>query len=130
MQATGVIIERVKLLPKDTIDLVETILRQNGVTIYARINQQEEANRNGISIRPVIFLMFGNPVKGAGIMMENPAAALDLPLKIISWQDEMDDSFIAFNDAQYLAKRFNLSNASAMLIEISTMLSKTIKQIL
>jgi uncharacterized protein (DUF302 family) len=130
MYAEGVITQQVNLLPDAAIDFIEKTLRQNGATIYARINQQEEAGKNGINIRPLVFLLFGNPAKGGKVMLENPVAALDLPLKIIAWQDESNNNYIAFNDVKYLAQRYNLSNNSAMLINVAIMLSGIIKQML
>lgn len=127
MKADGIIIKKVKYVPEDAINLIEKVLRHNGVTIYARINQQEEARVNGVRILPIIFLMFGNPSKGAKVMLENPIAAIDLPLKVIAWQDEQRENYIAFNDAKYLTKRYGLSRASAVIIDLEEMLSKILK---
>ena len=55
--------------------------------VYARINQQSKAHNVGKEIPPLEFILFGNPKAGGLIMAENPIAALDLPLKIIAWQD-------------------------------------------
>ena len=127
MEAKGIIIQQVKLEPKDTIDLIENVLKQNGVTIYSRIDQQEEAGKNGIKTGSLVFLLFGNPAKGGIVMLENPLAALDLPLKVIAWQDEMHNNYIAFNDVNYLASRYSLSSSSAGLIDIEPMLLKILK---
>lgn len=127
MKAEGIIIQQVNYLPEDAINLIEKTLKQNGVTIYSRIDQQQEAKRNGINILPIIFLMFGNPARGAKLMLENPATAIDLPLKVIAWQDEQQKNYIAFNDAQYIVKRYGLNNAAASIIDLKEIIFKILK---
>lgn len=73
---------------KETIDLLVAFIQQHGATLYARIDQQKELQNIGQNIRPLEFILFGNPKAGGPIMAENPIAALDLPLKIITWEDD------------------------------------------
>lgn len=127
MKAKGVIVQPIKFAPKDAIDLLEKVFRQNGITIYARIDQQEEARKNGVKLNPLVFLLFGNPAKGGTVMLENPLVALDLPLKVIAWQDEKQNNYIAFNDINYLASRYSLSNSAARLIDIGAVILKILK---
>jgi len=83
-------------------------LQQHGATVYARINQQSELNNAGLKIRPLEFILFGNP-KGEGpIMIENPMSALDLPLKIIAWEDGSNKVWLAYNDADFIEERYSL----------------------
>lgn len=101
---------------KETIDRLQAALEENKVTIYARINQQQELQKVGQIIPPLEFLLFGNPKAGGPVMMENPVAALDLPLKVIAWQDEQQIVHVAYNDASYIKNRYSLSaNVSAPL---------------
>lgn len=125
--AKGVIVQQIKLVPKDAVDLLEKVLKQNGITIYARIDQQEEARKNGVKTQPLVYLLFGNPAKGGLVMQENPLAALDLPLKVIAWQDEKQDNYVAFNDISYLAARYSLSSSSARQIDIGAVILKILK---
>jgi len=127
MKAKGVITQQITYAPKDAIDRLEGVLKQNGVTIYARIDQQEEARKAGIKTGPLIFLLFGNPAKGGLVMKENPLAALDLPLKVIAWQDEKLLNYISFDDIHFLAGRFSLSNTAAKQIDIGAVLLKILK---
>ena len=78
--------------------------------VYARINQQSEAHNAGKEILPLEFILFGNPKAGGMIMAENPIAALDLPLKIIAWQDAEKSVWVAYNSASYLEERYALSH--------------------
>lgn len=105
----GVIIRQSRFPVKETIDHFEAFLQQHGATIYARINQQAELQKAGTSIAPLEVIMFGNPKAGGPIMVENPISALDLPLKIIAWEDEQKNVWIAWNDAAYLEGRYSLT---------------------
>lgn len=127
MKAKGVVVQQIKLTPKDAIDLLEKVLKQNGIVIYVRIDQQEEARKVGIKTPPLLYLLFGNPAKGGTVMLENPVAALDLPLKLIAWQDEKQHNYIAFNDIAYLASRYSLSTSSARQIDIGAVILKILK---
>jgi uncharacterized protein (DUF302 family) len=127
MKAKGVITRQISLAPKDAIDRLENVLKQNGITIYARIDQQDEARRVGIKTWPLVFLLFGNPAKGGLVMKENPLAALDLPLNVIAWQNERLENYISFNDINYLASRFSLSSLTARQIDIGPILLKILR---
>lgn len=112
----GVIIRESRYSVKETIDRLQAALEENNATIYARINQQQELQKVGQVVPPLEFLLFGNPKAGGPVMIENPAAALDLPLKVIAWQNEQQKVHVAYNDASYIKNRYSLSaNASAPL---------------
>ncbi|GAA4318045.1 hypothetical protein GCM10023149_15970 [Mucilaginibacter gynuensis] len=93
---------------KDTMDLLAKSLVEHGAKIYLRIDQQAEALKAGILIGPLEYLLFGNPEKGTQLIILNPIIALDLPLKIICWQDKEGATQVAFNDEAYIAGRYEL----------------------
>jgi uncharacterized protein (DUF302 family) len=93
---------------KETMDRLVVLLAEHKATIYARINQQSEVHNAGKEIPALEFILFGNPVAGGSIMAENPIAALDLPLKIIAWEDTKKDVWLAYNEAAYLEERYTL----------------------
>src|SRR5450432_2664141 len=108
MSANGVIIRQSQYSVKDTIDRLESFLQQYGAKIYARINQQTEVNNGGQNLLPIEFILFGNPKAGASLMAENPLIALDLPLKVIAWQDDQKKVWLAHNEASYIEQRYSL----------------------
>jgi uncharacterized protein (DUF302 family) len=109
MESNGIIVRPSKASVKTTINHFVEFLQNHGATIYARIDQQAEAQKAGVELRPLEFLLFGNPAKGAQLMKENILSALDLPLKIIAWGDEDGKTWVAFNDVTYVTARFDLS---------------------
>ncbi|MES2425334.1 MAG: DUF302 domain-containing protein [Bacteroidota bacterium] len=119
MEAKGVILKESRFSVKETTDRIYGFLMKNGITVYARIDQQSEVGKKGIGIKPLEFLLFGNPLKGGNIIAFNPLAAIDLPLKLIVWQDDNRKVWVAYNDALYLKNRFGLSDGLARLADLS-----------
>ena len=93
---------------KETIDRVVAFLQAHGVTLYTRIDQQSELHRVGLGIRPLEFILFGNPKAGGALMEANPMVALELPLKIIAWEDGEGKVWLAYNEAEYIGDRYEL----------------------
>jgi len=122
MNVHGIIIRRSPYNVKETIDLIEEYLVRHGATIYARINQQNEVGKAGQTILPLEFLMFGNPKVGGVFMAQNPLFALDLPLKIISWEDENKIVQLAYNESTYLEERYALRKGSGNPINLDRLI--------
>jgi uncharacterized protein (DUF302 family) len=93
-----------------TIDRLEAVLQVKGITIFARIDQQAEAEKVGLSLCPTQLLLFGNPKAGTSLMVAEPTIALDLPLKILAWEATDGEVWVSYNDPNYLKQRFSLSD--------------------
>jgi uncharacterized protein (DUF302 family) len=91
-----------------TMDAVEKALTGHGVFIYARIDQEAEAVKVGLTLKPMKLLIFGNPRGGIPLMIANPFSGLDLPLKILVWEDSDKKVWLSYNSFSYLQKRFDL----------------------
>ncbi len=126
MNPQGVIIKASPYTVKETIDRLQAILQSNGVTIYARIDQQNELQKTGQTIPPLEFILFGNPKSGGPIMEENPIAALDLPLKVIAWQDNEQKVWVAYNSAAYIKERHSLSDHVSAPIDLDPLMVKVL----
>jgi uncharacterized protein (DUF302 family) len=108
MDSKGITIRSSPWPVKETIDRFVTIFNERKITVYARINQQSEVQNAGQTIPPLEFILFGNPKAGGPVMEENPVAALDLPLKIIAWEDAAKKVWIAYNAVAWLEDRHSL----------------------
>jgi uncharacterized protein (DUF302 family) len=124
----GIIIQPSPYPVKETIDRLQTFLQQHGVTIYARIDQQSELKKVALDIPPLEFIIFGNPKAGGPVMIENPVTALDLPLKIIAWEDVEKHVFIAYNDASYIEERYALLHKENSPLNLDSLISIALKQ--
>ncbi len=119
MHAKGIIIRHSRYSVKETIDILERFLVSRGATIYIRIDQQNEVHKSGADLLPIEFILFGNPKAGGPLMAKNPLLALDLPLKIIAWEDEQKKVWLACNEARYIEDRYSLTpgTGSALILD-------------
>jgi uncharacterized protein (DUF302 family) len=97
----------------ETTTRLETILREHGVLIFARIDFAADAGRAGLAMRPEQLLIFGNPKAGTPLMQAQPLAGLDLPVKALIFEDSDGNTWIAWNDPQYVIGRHGLPAALA-----------------
>jgi uncharacterized protein (DUF302 family) len=92
----------------ETVERLKSILHAKGVTLFAIIDHSGEAEKAGIKMPPTKLLIFGNPTAGTPLMLAAPRSAIDLPLKILVWEDATGNVWISYNSPSYLAKRHGL----------------------
>jgi uncharacterized protein (DUF302 family) len=127
MSPEGVITRESKYSVKETIDRLQAFLQQHGATIYARIDQQAEVQKAGLNLSPLEYLLFGNPKAGGALMAENPLVALDLPLKVIAWEDAQKKVWISYNEGAYIEKRYALSDTENSPVNLDPLISKVLE---
>ena len=87
------------------------VVRSKGVTLFAVIDHSGEAAKVGLAMRPTKLLIFGSPRAGTPVMVAAPSAALDLPLKILVWEDGASKVWLSYNSAAYLAERHGVPDS-------------------
>jgi uncharacterized protein (DUF302 family) len=92
----------------DTLDKLQNILEAKGIPVFALIDHSGEAAKVGMKMRPTKLLIFGNPKGGTPLMLEAPSLAIDLPVKILIWQDDQEEVWVSYNTPEYLAERHGL----------------------
>lgn len=102
---------------KETIDKIEELLLEKGYHVFSKISHRENAAKNGIDLRPTELIIFGNPKVGTVLMWDNQAVGLDLPSKILAWEDESGQTHVVYNDGDWLAQRHQLSTATEEAVE-------------
>jgi uncharacterized protein (DUF302 family) len=95
----------------DTIARLEGLAKQRGLTVFARIDFAKDAAAAGLTLRPMQLLIFGSPVAGTPLMAAAPGTALDLPLKVLAWQDAANLCWVSFNAPEYLQQRHSFPAA-------------------
>jgi uncharacterized protein (DUF302 family) len=83
----------------------ESLARARGLTVFAQIDFSGDAERSGVALLPTGLVILGNPKAGTPLMAATPTAAIDLPLKILAWQDAEGRRWVAYNEAEYLRAR-------------------------
>ena len=84
---------------------VESLARARGLTVFAQIDFSGDAERAGLTLRPTGLVIVGNPKAGTPVMAATPTVAIDMPLKVLAWQDAEGKTWVAYNDAEYLRAR-------------------------
>jgi uncharacterized protein (DUF302 family) len=91
-----------------TLERLKGILDAGGVKIFAIVDHSGEAEKAGLQMRNTKLAIFGNPKGGTPLMLASPTAALDLPLKILVWEDAGGRVRLTYNSTEYIAERHHL----------------------
>jgi len=89
----------------ESISRVESLLKEKGLTLFARVDHSGEAEKAGLKMRPTQLLIFGSPKAGTPLMVAAPSLAIDLPLKALVWEDAQGKVWVSFNAPEYLQQR-------------------------
>jgi uncharacterized protein (DUF302 family) len=96
---------------QETVDRLQKILATKGVRLFALVDHSGEAEKVGLAMPPTKLLIFGNPAAGTPVMLAAPTAALDLPLKILVWQDPTGTVQLSWNSPAWLQQRHGIPEA-------------------
>ncbi len=91
-----------------TVEKLKGILRVKGVTLFALVDHSGEAESVGMKMRPTKLLIFGSPKAGTPLMLAAPTSAIDLPLKILIWEDANGKVWVSYNAPAYLQERHGI----------------------
>jgi len=98
---------------KETVDRLAAEVKAKGLTVFARIDHAAGAQAVGMTLRPTELLIFGNAKGGTPLMQAVQTIGIDLPLKVLVWQDAAGQTWLSYNDPHWLAKRHGIDGAAA-----------------
>jgi uncharacterized protein (DUF302 family) len=87
---------------------METLLQAKGLALFVLVDHSGEAAKVGLEMRPTKLLIFGSPKAGTPVMVAAPSTAIDLPLKVLVWEDAEGRVWASFNDPVYLETRHGI----------------------
>ncbi len=99
-----------KLSPRPvagTLARLTAMVTGKGMKLFSVIDQAAEARQAGLELRDTTLVIFGNPAAGTPVMAASPLAALDLPLKVLVW-DDAGQTKVSYNAPAWLAARHHL----------------------
>jgi len=105
---TGIIDIRSRHSVDETVEKLKQLLESKGVTLFAFVDHSGEAEKAGLQMKPTKLLIFGSPKAGTPVMLAAPASAIDLPLKILIWENNEGDVLVSYNSPEYLAGRHGI----------------------
>jgi uncharacterized protein (DUF302 family) len=112
MAAEGLITIPSRYGPVETMNRLEAEVKGKGLTVFAHIDHAAGATAVGLGLNPTDLLIFGNAKGGTPLMQAAQTIGIDLPLKILVWQDSSGQTWLSYNDPHWLAKRHGIDGAA------------------
>ena len=103
MAADGLITIRSSYGPVETMNRLEAEVKGKGLAVFAHIDHAAGATAAGLALNPTDLLIFGNAKGGTPLMQAVQTIGIDLPLKILVWQDAAGQTWLSYNDPHWLA---------------------------
>jgi uncharacterized protein (DUF302 family) len=94
--------------PQETVDKLEAAVTAKGLTVFAKVDHAAGAAAVELPLRPTQLIIFGNAKGGTPLMQSAQTSGIDLPLKMLVWQDASGDTWLSYNDPAWIAKRHGL----------------------
>lgn len=107
-----------------TLDRLTRVLKQHGMTVFARVDHAAGARNVGLALRPTQVLIFGNPNLGTLLMQGRQTAGIDLPMKALAWKDAKGRVWLSYNDPQYIVERHHIRGRGDVVKKIRAALKK------
>jgi uncharacterized protein (DUF302 family) len=92
----------------ETVEKLKGILQSKGGALFATVDHSGEAAKVGMKMPPTKLLIFGSPKAGTPLMLASPSVAIDLPLKILIWEDAQGKAWLSYNSPAYLQQRHSI----------------------
>ena|SRR5689334_10224246 len=106
----GVITVRSAYPVAETIDRLKKDIAGKGITFFSEIDQAKLAGDSGISLRPSVLLVFGNPPLGTQFITANANAGLDWPVRLLVFENERGEVWTAYTDFGWIARRHGIES--------------------
>jgi uncharacterized protein (DUF302 family) len=104
-----------KLSPRPvavTVARFTELLAGKGVKVFAVIDQAAAAREAGLDLRETVLVIFGSPAAGTPVMAAAPLSAVDLPLKIVVW-DDAGQTKVSYTAPEAIGARYGLPDSLA-----------------
>jgi uncharacterized protein (DUF302 family) len=108
MAADGLVTLRSNHDPKETMSRLEAEVKAKGLTVFAHVDHAAGATEVGLPLRATDLLIFGNAKGGTPLMQLDQTTGIDLPLKVLVWQDQAGTTWLSYNDPGWLVQRHGL----------------------
>ena len=121
--AAGVVTKRSAHNTETTVRRVVRWLDEHDVTVFCIVDHDGEARALGLTMNSTKLIIFGNPAAGTPIMNSAPLVALDLPLKLLVWDNDDGTTSVSYTTPAYLADRHHLTTESVQALSTIELVS-------
>jgi len=111
-----------------TIDRLEAALKEKEIGVVARVDHSAAAKKVDMALRPTQVLIFGNPKLGTPLMQSNPQAGLDLPLKVLAWEDAAGVVWVGYTAPADLVARYQIGDRAEVVQKMTGVLDALTNQ--
>jgi uncharacterized protein (DUF302 family) len=94
----------------ETVERLKALLAQKGIQVFAHIDHAAEAHKVGLALRPTHVVIFGNPQAGTPLMQSQQTIGLDLPLRVLVWEDEAGKVWLSYHPLEVLARQHHVTD--------------------
>jgi uncharacterized protein (DUF302 family) len=108
--------------PKETMDRLDAEIRAKGLSVFARIDHAAGATKVGLTLRATELIIFGNARGGTPLMQSAQTVGIDLPLKILVWQDAANNTWLSYNEPGWIAQRHGVAGAESTINKMADLL--------
>jgi uncharacterized protein (DUF302 family) len=128
LQGNGLIDLPSKHSVDETLHRLRGILAAKNITLFSVVDHSGEAAKVGMKMLPTKLVIFGNPKAGTPVMTASPSSAIDLPLKILIWEDDHEKVWVTYNSPAYLQQRHNVPAEVLPNISVIEVLAKAVAE--
>src|ERR1043166_1371332 len=114
--------------PKATMDRVEDEIRAKGLNVFARIDHAAGAAEVDLALAPTDLIVFGNARGGTPLMQSVQTVGIDLPLKILVWQDAANNTWLSYNEPSWIAQRHRVAGRESTVEKMADLLRAIAKE--
>ncbi len=108
--------------PAQTIDRLESAIREKGLTIFARIDHAAGAAEVGSTLRSTRLIIFGHARGGTPLMQSVQTTGIDLPLKMLVWEDAAGKTWVSYDEPSWIAQRHGATGVDEVVAKLSAVL--------
>lgn len=102
---------------KETVEKIISLIKGKEFTILGRIDHATEAHQQGLNLRPTELIIFGNPKIGTLLMQDQQTCGIDLPVKILIWEDASGKVRLSYNTISFLKTKHQLTEESHAVLQ-------------
>ena len=114
---------------QQTVEILQKVIQEKGFKLFATINHSQEAEAGGLKLRPTVLLILGNPKAGTGLMNCDQKIGIDLPLKILVWEDSNGQVKAGFTNPESFLKEYDLMNCKEVLPKMKAALQELLTSV-
>ncbi|MFW5739206.1 MAG: DUF302 domain-containing protein [Myxococcota bacterium] len=105
-----------------TVKRIREAIEEKGLKVMATVDHAANAEGVDLELPPTVLIIFGNPAVGTKLMQKQRSIAIDLPMKMLVWQNEAGETKVAFNTPSYLFKRHGVRGMDETAAKIRSLL--------